>query len=117
MARFFSLLAVINIDRLFVCLDIAFLSYIHIALFVQAAIAPAPPFQAFVVLLFLVPSEPDSVKLAGCLAVTAGDALVVPYLSDIHLAGPQAGVAVHTLVFVQLDGKQRDSVKQTVECP
>ena len=45
LARFFSLLVVINIDRLFVCLDIAFLSYIHIALFVQAAIAPAPHFR------------------------------------------------------------------------
>ena len=116
-ARFFSLLAVINIDRLFVCLDIAFLSYIHIALFVQAAIAPAPPFQAFVVLLFLFPSEPDGPKLAGCLAVSAGNALAVSHFSDVHFTGSQAGVAVHTLSFVQLDGKQRDPVKQTVECP
>jgi hypothetical protein len=93
-------------------------SFVYSYRFVRASCHCAnPPFQAFVVLLFLFPSETDSTKLAGCLAVAAGDALVVPYLSDIHLAGPQAGVAVHTLVFVHLDGKQRDPVKQTVECP
>ena len=51
-ARFFSLLAVINIDRLFVCLDIAFHSYIHIALFVQAAIAPALHFRLLLYYFF-----------------------------------------------------------------
>ena len=61
------------------------------------------------------PSEADSAKLAGRLAVTAGDALTVSHFSDIHFTGPQAGVAVHALAFIQLDGKQRNPVKQAIE--
>jgi hypothetical protein len=68
----------------------------------------------YVVLLFF-PSEADGPKLTGCLAVAAGDALTVSHFSDVHFTGPQAGVAVHALAFVQLDGKQRDSVKQAIE--
>ena len=68
----------------------------------------------YAVLLFF-PSEADSPKLAGRLAVAAGNALTVSHFSDIHFTGPQAGIAVHALAFVQLDGKQRDSVKQAIE--
>ena len=92
-------------------------SFVYSYRFISASCHCAnPPFQAFVVLLFLFPSEPDSTKLAGCLAVTAGDALVVPNLSDIHLAGPQAGITMYALAFIQLNREQRDFIKKTIEC-
>ena len=93
-------------------------SFVYSYRFVRASChCASPSFRAFVVLLFLFPSETDSPKLAGCLAVSAGNALAVSHFSDVHFTGSQAGVAVHTLSFVQLDGNQRDPVKQTVECP
>ena len=91
-------------------------SFVYSYRFVRASChCASPPFQAFVVLLFLFPSEPDGPKLAGRLAVTAGDALTVSHFSDIHFTGPQAGIAMHALAFIQLDGKQSDSVKQAIE--
>ena len=57
----------------------------------------------------------DGVKLAGRLAVTAGDALVIANLFRIHFADPHAGVAVDALGFIHFDGKQRVFVEETVK--
>jgi len=49
----------------------------------------------------------NGIKLAGSLAVTTGDTLVIANLFRIHFADPHAGVAVHALGFIHFDGKQR----------
>ena len=92
-------------------------SFVYSYRFVRASChCASPPFQAFVVLLFLFPSETDSAKLAGRLAVSAGNALAVSHFSDVHFTGPQAGVAVHALAFIQLNREQRDFIKKTIKC-
>ena len=92
-------------------------SFVYSYRFVRASChCASPPFQAFVVLLFLFPSEPDGPKLAGCLAVSAGNALAVSHFSDVHLAGPQAGITMYALAFIQLNREQRDFIKKTIEC-
>ena len=57
----------------------------------------------------------DGVKPAGRFAVAAGDALVIAHRFRIHFADFHAGVAVHALRSIQLDGKQRVFVEKSVD--
>ena len=57
----------------------------------------------------------DGIKLAGSLAVAAGDALPIAYFFYVHFAHAHAGVAVYALGFVHFDGKQRIFVEETVK--
>ena len=54
-------------------------------------------------------------ELARVFAIAAGNAFMISHFFNIHLAGAEAGITVHTFCVVHLDGQQRDFIEQTVK--